>query len=268
MTALQIGIAGFGAIGRSIAHQLNKGIPGLQLTAIGVRNPDSPPEIDWEGKPLPRFVMLDDLEPHCDVVIECAPADLLPRIATPFLQQGKKVICLSSGALLAHPELIDLARQHGGQILVPSGAILGLDAMLGTAEGNIQSVRMISRKPLQGFAGAPFVKERNIDVLNLTEPTMLFSGSAREAAAGFPANLNVAASVSLAGVGPDKTHLEVWADPTLTHNTHRIEVISDSALLSMQIQNIPSENPKTGRITAQSVVALLRKMCAPISIGT
>ena len=268
MTALQIGIAGFGAIGRSIAHQLNKGIQGLQLAAIGVRNPDSPPGIDWEGKPPPRFVMLDDLEPHCDIVIECAPADLLPRIATPFLQQGKKVISLSSGALLAHPELIELARHHGGQILVPSGAILGLDALLGAAEGEIQSVKMISRKPLQGFAGAPFVKERNIDVLNLTEPSLLFSGSAREAAAGFPANLNVAASVSLAGVGPDKTRLEVWADPSLTHNTHHIEVISDSALLSMQIQNIPSDNPKTGRITAQSVVALLRKMCAPVSVGT
>ena len=97
---------------------------------------------------------------------------------------------------------------------------------------------------------------------------MLFSGSAREAAAGFPANLNVAASVALAGVGPDNTFLEVWADPFLERNTHRIEVVSDAALLSVEIQNIPSDNPKTGRITAQSVIALLRKLRAPLSVGT
>jgi len=118
------------------------------------------------------------------------------------------------------------------------------------------------------FESAPFLVERNIDVLSLKEPTLIFSGTAREAATGFPANLNVAVSVSLAGVGPDETLLEVWADPTLEHNTHHVQVVSDSALLSMEIQNIPSENPKTGRITAQSVIAMLRKLRAPLSIGT
>src|SRR5690606_33909053 len=132
----------------------------------------------------------------------------------------------------------------------------------------IQSVKMVSRKPVQGFVGAPFLEERNIDVLGLKEPTLIFSGTAREAASGFPANLNVAVSVSLAGVGPDKTLLEVWADPTLERNTHHVRVVSDSALLSMEIQNIPSENPRAGRITAQSVIAMLRKLRAPLSIGT
>jgi aspartate dehydrogenase len=268
MEDIKVGVAGFGAIGRSIASQIAQGIEGIRLAAVGVRNPSAPPEFDWGTQPPPRFTLLDGLEPYCDIVIECAPAHLLTSIATPFLKAGKKVITLSSGALLSQSELIELAKQHKGQILVPSGAILGLDAILGAAQGNIQSVKMKSRKPLKGFVGAPFLEEQNIDVLNLKEPTLIFSGSAREAAAGFPANLNVAVSVSLAGIGPDKTQLEVWADPGIERNTHHIEVISDSALLSMEIQNIPSENPKTGRITAQSVIAMLRKLRAPLSVGT
>jgi aspartate dehydrogenase len=96
----------------------------------------------------------------------------------------------------------------------------------------------------------------------------IFDGTAREAAKGFPANLNVAVALSLAGIGADRTRVEIWADPTVTRNTHRIEVDSDSARFSMGIENIPSENPKTGRITALSVIACLRKLRAPLRIGT
>jgi aspartate dehydrogenase len=97
---------------------------------------------------------------------------------------------------------------------------------------------------------------------------MIFEGTAREGARGFPANVNVAAALSLAGFGPDRTRLEIWADPDLDRNTHSIEVDADSARFSMSIANVPSENPKTGRITALSVIALLRKLNAPLRVGT
>ena len=96
----------------------------------------------------------------------------------------------------------------------------------------------------------------------------IFAGSAREAIVGFPANVNVAVGLSLAGIGPDRTTMEIWADPRVTRNTHTITVDSDSASLTMTIENIPSENPKTGRITARSAIALLRKMSAPLAVGT
>ena len=80
--------------------------------------------------------------------------------------------------------------------------------------------------------------------------------------------MNVAAALSLAGVGPDRTTIEIWADPAIDRNIHRIELDSDAARLSMQIENVPSENPRTGRLTAQSAVALLRKLRAPLAIGT
>src|SRR5690625_2808565 len=268
MQQTKIGIAGFGAIGQSLATQILQGMHGIKLSAGGVRIRDTAPDFDWQGNPPPHFATLDPLAPLCDIVIVCAPAELLPTIATPFLNAGKKVITLSSSALLLQPQLIELARAHHGQILVPSGAILGLDALLATAEGTIKSVKMVSRKPPQGFMGAPYVERNNIDLGNLQEPKQLYSGAAREVALGFPANLNVAVSVSLAGIGPDDTSLEVWADPTIAHNTHTVEVVSDTALLTMTIQNVPSNNPKTGRVTANSVIAMLRKIHAPLSIGT
>jgi aspartate dehydrogenase len=200
--------------------------------------------------------------------VECAPARLLVAIAEPVLREGKKLVVLSVGALLSNPQLVQIAEHHRAQILVPTGALIGLDAVLAAAEGKIQSVRMVTRKPLKSLAGAPFLVERGISLDDLREPVKIFSGTAREAANGFPANLNVAAALSLAGIGADRTLVEVWADPSVTRNTHRIEVESDSASFSMTIENIPSENPRTGRITAHSVIALLRKLTSHVRIGT
>lgn len=164
--------------------------------------------------------------------------------------------------------MVGLAREHGGQIVVPTGALLGLDAVAAAAEGNIHSVRMVTRKPVRGLAGAPYLAEHNIRIEDITQPLRIFDGTAREAAVGFPANLNVAVALSLAGIGPDKTTLEIWADPSLERNVHRIEVEADSASFSMQIENVPSENPRTGRITALSVISYLRKLGAPLRVGS
>jgi len=127
---------------------------------------------------------------------------------------------------------------------------------------------MITRKPVQGLLGAPHLVKHNITIEGIKEPMRVFSGTAREAAIGFPANLNVAVALSLAGIGPDRTVLDIWADPALTRNTHTIEVDADSASFSMTIENVPSENPKTGRITALSVISYLRKMRAPLRVGS
>src|SRR5205085_858788 len=128
--------------------------------------------------------------------------------------------------------------------------------------------RMITRKPPRGLAGAPYLVANGNSVEGLNEPKLVFSGNARTAAAGFPANVNVAAALSLAGIGPDRTVVEIWADPTVERNCHRIDVDSDSAKFVLTIENIPSENPRTGRITALSALAALRKLHALIRDGT
>ena len=265
---LRIAVAGLGAIGAKVVEALDQGIDGLVLTAVSVQNLEKHRSRLANLKTPPAVLPIEALVDLADIVIECAPSKLVRSIVAPFVSKGKTAVVLSAGALLDHEDLIDLAKQNGGQIVVPTGALIGLDAVTAAAVGKIHSVRMVTRKPVRGLAGAPYIVENNIAIEHITEPLKIFDGSAREAARGFPANVNVAAALSLAGIGPDRTTIEIWADPALTRNVHRIEVDSDSARFSMGIENIPSENPKTGLITALSVIACLRKLRASLRVGT
>ena len=268
MPSRRIAIAGLGTIGRAVARRLADGLPGLALSAIATRDrAKAQAWLDQEGIACP-LILLDELPAHADLVLECAPAEILDQICRPMLNAGKAVMVMSASALLPRPDLIELARFRGGQIIVPTGALLGLDAVIAAAEGSISSVQMTTRKPPAGLAGAPYLVKNGISVDRLDSALRVFKGNGRDAAAAFPANVNVVAALSLAGIGPDRTSVEIWADPAVTRNCHRIDVESDSARFSMSIENIPSENPKTGRITALSVIAALRKQTAPLRIGT
>jgi aspartate dehydrogenase len=268
MTPTRIGIAGLGAIGRTVARALHKGLPGLELACAAARDHvKARAWLDQEGIACP-IIKLEAAASYADLMVECAPAAVLEDICRPMLSARKRVMVLSAGALLSHPDLIELAEHKGSQIIVPTGALIGLDAVTAAAQGVIHSVRMVTRKPPESLAGAPYLVENNISVDGLTEPKRVFEGNARAAAAGFPANVNVVAALSLAGIGPDRTMIEIWADPTVTRNCHAIEVDSDSARFAMSIEGIPSENPRTGRITALSVIAALRKLHSPLRVGT
>lgn len=268
MAVLRVAIAGLGAIGRTLARKLNEGIPGLELACAAAGNKTKAEAwLKAEGIACP-LVPLMDFPTHADLAVECAPAALLDQICRPMLEAGKSVMVLSVGALLPRPDLTELAKAKGGRIIVPTGALLGLDAVAAAAEGNISSVRMTTRKPPVGLKGAPYLERHGISVEGLTEAKRVFSGTAREAAEGFPANLNVVAALSLAGIGPDRTMIDIWADPAVTRNCHSIEVVADSANFSMSIENVPSDNPKTGRIVALSVLATLRKLNVPLRVGT
>ena len=271
----RVAIAGLGAIGLELARRLTPGalpglegfgIPGMRLPAVAARDRDrAAATLAAAGVDVP-VVTIDQLEPLADIVVECAPAALLSAIAEPVLRAGKELIVLSVGALLDRMELVELARATGGRITVPTGALLGLDAVAAAAESGIDSVRLVTRKPPLGLAGAPHLEGRSLE--NLSEPVQVFAGTARGAAKGFPANLNVSVALALAGIGPDRTEVEIWADPGVTRNTHTITVRSPVADLTMTIENVPSDNPKTGRITALSVVSLLRKRTAPLAVGS
>ena len=265
---IRVAIAGLGAIGRALARRLSDGMEGLELVCAAAR--DEAKAKAWlqsEGIDCP-LVRLEDFPAHADIAVECAPAAMLERICRPMLEAGKDVIVLSAGALLPRADLVDIAKTHGGRIIVPSGGLLGLDAVAAAAQGEVRSVRMTTRKPPRGLAGAPYLVKNGISVEGLNEAKRVFSGTARDAAAGFPANVNVVAALSLAGIGPDRTLIDIWADPALDRNCHVIEVDADSARFTLSIENVPSENPKTGKIVALSVIATLRKLQAPLRVGT
>lgn len=266
---MKVGIAGLGTIGTPVARALDRGIDGLELVAVCTRSPDKARTRMVDFARIPSLVDPTELARLADVVVECVPKSAFMSIARPALDAGRLLVTVSAAGILANPEVVDLAKSRGGRIILATGALLGLDAVRAAAEGTIRSVTMVTRKPPKSLRGAPYLVEHGISIDGLNGPKKLFEGSARDGAAGFPANVNVAAALGLAGIGPDRTRLEIWADPALERNTHTIEVVADEARFSMTIENVPTEeNPGTGKITALSVIATLRGLVSPLRVGT
>jgi len=258
---LKVGIVGMGVIGTNIAKAITAGIPGVTLAGIHVRDPA-------KAKGYPAL-SLDALIQRSDLVVEAATQAALREFGPAVLSAGKHLMVLSVGGLLGVlDEWARLAEKHGCRILVPSGAIAGLDGVKGAREGAITQVTMESRKPPRGLAGAPYIVEKGIDLEALAEETLIFEGTASEACRAFPANVNVVAALSLAGVGPERTRIKVFAVPGLARNTHRIMVEGEFGRLAIQVENIPSENPRTGKLSYLSAIACLREMGAALRVGT
>ncbi len=266
---LRIAIAGLGAIGAVVARRLDAGIEGLSLTAVAGRDLAKTSAAVAAFRSRPEVMPASLLGEVADVVVDCAPGPQLGEIAEPALDRGRIVVTANAAALLERMDLVERARKTGGRIIVPTGALLGLDAVRAAAEGQIQSVTMITRKPPKGLVGAPYLVQHNIDVMGFTESTRVFAGTAREAARGFPANVNVAAALSLAGIGADATRIEIWAEPSSGRNQHTIEVEAEAARFTMTISGVPSaENPRTGRLTPLSVIACLKSLVSPLRVGS
>src|SRR6202521_4729024 len=211
---LKLGIAGLGAIGLPIARRVDAGdVPGLALVTVSVRDEAKARKAMANFRHPPRLLGLAALADAADVIVECLPSKHFLEVAEPAVARGRIFMPLSVGALIDHMQLVELARQTGARIIVPTGALLGLDAVRAAAEGRIASATIVTRKPPAGVSGAPLLTERGLSVEGLKAPLRVFAGSAREAIAGFPANVNVAVALSLAGIGPDRTQVEVWADP-------------------------------------------------------
>lgn len=267
---LKLAIAGLGAIGQAVAERVDAGgVDGCTLVAASARDHAKAQGRVAAFRMPPRIVALAELADHADIVLECVPSAHFSEVARPAIDKGRIFMPLSVGQLLEHMDLIERARSTGARIVVPSGALAGLDAVRAIAEDDVEAIRMVTRKPPKGLAGAPHLVERGISVDGLTEPLKVFEGTARDAIRGFPANVNVAVALSLAGIGPDRTRVEIWADPSVARNTHTIFAHSRVSDLTITIENSPSTaNPATGRITSLSVIAALRRLTAPLVVGT
>ncbi|HVZ08426.1 aspartate dehydrogenase [Rhodopila sp.] len=263
-----VAIAGLGAIGLPLARALDQRIEGLKLVAVACRDAAKGRASLSGFIDPPPIVSLPELS-DADIVVEAAPAAIFDKIATPALEAGRVLVPISVGALLPRMHLLKLAQATGARIIVPTGALLGLDAVRAAAEGPVDSITLETRKHPRGLVGAPYLVKHDIDLTGLARPEVVFEGNAMEAAAGFPANVNVAAALALAGIGPVRTRVRIWADPAVTRNIHTVTVEADAARFSMTIENVPTpENPRTGKITALSVLACLRGMVSPLKVGT
>ncbi len=266
--AQSIGIVGCGTIGQALMRAADSGELNVAVAGVTSRGEDKAHEFLGSLNNPPPYLSREQLIDKADLLVETAGGHIVAELAKETFAAGKDLMVISIGALLEYPEIIEEARKTGCRLIAPSGAIAGLDGIKSACTGRVDQVTMISRKPPIGLEGAPHLIENEISLDGLTEETEVFSGTAREAVKGFPANLNVSAAVSLAGVGADRTMVKMLAVPGLERNCHDIEVLGEFGVLRIHIENVPSENPKTGKLTAFSIIRSVQDAVDPFRIGT
>lgn len=263
-----VAIAGLNPIGLALARALDSGMEGLHLVAVSSRDPVAARANLAGFKHTPRIVEIPETS-EADIVVEAGPAAMFERVALPALEAGRILVASSAGALLPRLHLVKLARRSGARIVVPTLDLLGLDAVRAAAEGPIESVVLEIRRPLSGLIGTQASPGPDLSALNTTEPTLVFEGNALDTVSTFPEFGNTAAALALAGVGPVRTQVRIWADPAIAHDTHTITVETQEANFSMTIemQRI-ARGSGTGTAAARSLMACLRGLVSSLKVGS
>jgi aspartate dehydrogenase len=272
---MRIALVGGGTIARLVLEHIRSGELGsFEVVALMGRAGGAPRARELAAQFGVRYVdaraALIDAGPQ--VVIEAASHEAVRQHLVALLEGGLGVVVLSAGALvdddLRHAAEA-AARRSGALFFVPSGGIGGLDALKTACLAGVDEVSIQVAKPPAAWKGIPYVEVRKINLEGLKSPVTLFEGSAREGVPHFPQNVNIAAILSLAGVGPDRTRLKVVADPALTLNTHTIRVAGRSGRFTVVMENVPApENPKTTWLACYSALAALQALRSPIRYGT
>ena len=268
---VRVGIIGCGTIGSRIAAHIDSKLKSkARIIALSDVDYKKARTLSAELKAKPKVASIQGLISSVDLVIEAASAKISGDIANQAIGAGKDVMVMSTGGLLKdHKALFKLAAKKRSSIYLPSGAICGLDGLKGAKLSGIKKVTLITRKPPEGFKGAPYVLKHNIDLRKIKKDRVLFEGDALEAMKGFPANINVAATLSLCGIGPVKTRIKIVASPSIRKNIHEIEVEGAFGKLIARTENVPSPgNPKTSYMAVLSAMATLDGIFENVKIGT
>ena len=274
MAYMRVGIIGGGTIARLFIEHIRRGDLGRsRVVAIAGRYDRSRGKALAKAFRVPFVTGLKALlAKKPDVVVEAASHEAVREYGEALLGKGISLIVLSCGALCddgLRRKLERAARRSGALLSVPSGGIGGLDALKAACVAGVDEVGIRVAKPPKAWKGIPFVEALGIDLDRVTQACTLYKGTAREGVPHFPQNVNIAAVLSLAGIGFDRTQLEVIADPALTHNTHTIRVAGKSGRFTVTLENVPSpENPKTAWLACYSALAALRSLAMGIRYGT
>ncbi len=270
----RIGLLGCGAIGTQIALAIDSGkIPAI-LTHVYDTKRSQADNLVSKLQQKPEVVANSHLlsSNQLDLVVEAASQDAVRNDAVSILQNKKDLMIMSAGALLDESifEVIsDACKDFGKTVYLPSGAIAGLDA-LKAVKDELESVVLVTTKNPASLIGAPFFENSDINPDKISESTILFEGVAKDAISLFPKNVNVAALLSLVGLGSKNTIVRVIADPNTNKNTHQINAQGKFGKISLTVENIPDDtNPKTSRLATLSAIELLRQICSKgLEIGT
>ena len=271
---IRVGLIGCGVIGGFVLDAFAGGkIDGAKLAVICQRS-ERPAE---KKKALAcgiRWVTKAEelLKEKLDVVVEAASHEALEEYGVKILKAGMDLIPASVGALVDTrllERLMDAAAEGGSRLHLPSGGIGGLDAIQGLVLQGVEEISMTTRKPPNAWKGIPYVEELGLDMDKVTTPALLYEGPARDCVKKFPQSINIAAALSLAGIGFEKTMIRILADPGITHNTHEIHYQGEAGRLTMKFENVPvPANPKTTYLACLSVLAALKNIRSSYRVGT
>ncbi|MCM8761256.1 MAG: aspartate dehydrogenase [Candidatus Omnitrophica bacterium] len=270
MKKIKVGIIGCGAIGTEIAKACRGRLAAsVELVAIcDISRQKAEKLLGSVGADI-SVMDVDGLVNASDVIVESASAAVSAVILEKCINNGKDCLVMSVGGLIGKEELLKRAAAKGIKVYIPSGAICGIDGLKSASVGRIESVVLTTRKPPKGLEGAPYLIEKGVDLGKIKKETVLFEGSAQEAVKGFPANVNVSAVLSLAGLGSAKTRVRIVTSPDYTKNTHEIEITGDCGKIMTRTDNVPSEvNPKTSALAIFSAIATLESLTTSVRIGT
>jgi|DewCreStandDraft_4_1066084.scaffolds.fasta_scaffold00712_2 aspartate dehydrogenase len=266
----KIGIIGCGNIGTEIARAVDKGDINVEISGCyDILEKKYDAMIKKLKNIKPPFLPMEEVVKNSNLVIECAAKDAVRNIFEEAIKYYKDIVFLSAGGVLDCMDLVEDAKKKMINMYIPSGAVVGIDGLDAAKYIGIKQVTLITRKPPDAFKGNKYLQAKKIDINNISVETVVFDGTAKEAVNDFPANINVAATLSIAGIGPEKTKVKIIIDPFVKTNIHEIIVEGDFGRFKTITENLPSpENPKTSYLTSLSVIVLIKKLVEPLHIGT
>ncbi len=273
---LGVALVGCGAIGTVIAKAIDRGEAGsARLVVVYDRVPERARRLAESLRTRPLVAeSFDEVIGRSDVsvVVEAASQEAVREYAERVLRAGKDLVVMSVGALLDGgllERLLSVAEEMGVRIYVPSGAAVGLDGVKAAALGGLVSVTLTTTKPPRSLKGAPYIEQRGIDLERIDRPTVIYEGPAEEAVRLFPANINVVAALSLAGLGPERTRVRIVVDPGADRIVHEVRAVGSFGELVAVARNIPHpDNPRTSYLAALSAVGLLKRLSERLVVGT
>jgi len=270
MKKLKIGLIGCGAIGRAIAQFLTREFPHrVQIAYVCEHQPQKVLALCKELGIQPRVESLRGLIQQSDFVIEAAGTQAAGEAAALALRAHKQIMVMSAGGLISDSRWLKEVKSSRGNLWVPSGAVAGLDGLLAAREAGLKRVRLITRKPPAALQGADYFKKRPFPPLRGKKQVCIYRGTAKQAVVDFPQNVNVAAVLSLAGLGAAKTRVEIWTSRGYRGNCHEIQIESAAGEISVRLNNVPAAgNPKTSALAFYSAMALLRRIFSSVRVGT
>ena len=265
---LKIGIVGCGTIGSELARFIGTDLKGkAKLVALCDLDKKKALKLSKSFEEKVAVLPLDNLIKKSDFIIEAASKEFAATVVEEAVNQKKDVLVMSVGGLLNSTKLFKIAEKNRCRIFIPSGALCGVDGLKAAQAGRIDKVMLTTRKPPLGLSNAPFVLKNKINLASIDKETIIFEGSAQEAVEGFPQNINVAAVLSLAGVGAQKTRVKIITSPQVTSNSHEVDIKGEFGHLITRTDNLPSPtNPKTSYLAVLSAIATLKNIFSSVKI--